>query len=66
MFLIMRNVKNTSVLTKKRISDAMKLHHQKRGTIAREKTAQLQSDSMKNYWDSMGKTPSKNEENSLI
>lgn len=51
----MRTVRNLDDLTKKKISDAMKLKHQQKGEEEKKQTAEKQSEAMKNYWKNIPK-----------
>jgi hypothetical protein len=59
----MRTTRNLSPLTKERISNAMKTHHQQKGTIEKEKAAQRQSDGMKRYWQTIPKIADDEQQN---
>ncbi len=60
----MRTTRNLSPLTKQRISNAMKTHHQQKGAVEKEKTAQKQSDGMRRYWQTIPSITDKEKEDS--
>ncbi len=51
----MRTVRNLDDMTKKKISDSMKLKHQQKGEAEKQQTAEKQSESMKTYWKTIPK-----------
>lgn len=48
-----RTVRNMTDMTKKKISDSMKIYHQQKGEVEKRATTEKLSNSMRRYWQSI-------------